>query len=110
MDKLPSENVNRLIDIVLKKHQLRQEELALKMGVRPETVSRWRKSGVGGKNLKTLQAMAEDIKETQVEPVRRRSEIPFHVTIPRRSLKISVDENGDFDIRGIILALLDRED
>lgn len=103
-----------LLDAVLAKHQLTQVILAKKLGVRQETISRWR----GGEGLKKkhhdkLVEMlnAGPQQETQIEKINPPMQIPFSVTIPRNSLRVQVDKDGNINIRGMLLAILDnRED
>lgn len=114
MRKLPSEDVITLLDNVLTKRGWTQDRLAKELDIVSNTISRWR-AGKGIHKihyqalLKLLDKPAE-VRETSVSKINPRASIPFSVTIPRSSLKISLDKNGDINIQGVILAMLNEED
>lgn len=104
MTKLPSEELAKLIDIVLAKHAWTQDRLAKEIGengVGAHTISRWRKSGgIHKVHYEELLRLAND--EAAPAPAGIVSAIPFSLTIPRESLKITVDKDGNFNIQGLI--------
>lgn len=108
MAKIPSENVIRLIKSILLERNCTQAELAEELQVDASQVTRWLGGeGISGENYKKLVAAAP---EQIVEPIRQPLKIPFSVTIPRDSITISTDTNGDIRISGVILAKIDGKE
>jgi len=112
MLKIPSRDLEKLIDAALAKHQWTQERLAEELDTSPETVSRWKAgSGIHKVHYEELKRLAnEEVSETPVEPVGQSVRIPFDVTIPRGTLKISMDPNGNIRIHGELVAKLGKKE
>lgn len=110
MLKLPSRELSNLIDQVLAKRKWTQERLAKEMDVRPEALSRWRAGkGIHKRHHAELLRLASDEEIRELLPAPQKLSIPFHVTIPRKYLKIGLDQEGNITIDGLLMAALDKE-
>lgn len=111
MLNLSTVELNKLIDVVLAKRQWTQSRLAQELNTGPETISRWRAgSGIHRGHHDELLRLSKDDEATIIESVRQQLKIPFHVVIPRSSINVTLDKNGDFDIQGVMLAMLDKKE
>lgn len=109
MPKLPSrEEIIALLERVLAKYSWTQGRLAKELNVGPHTISRWRKgSGMHRIHYEELLRLDAD---TKIEKINSPLQIPFSVTIPRASLRVVMDEDGNINIRGMLLAILDHRE
>lgn len=113
MLNLPTTDIASLLDRVLAKHSWTQDRLAKEMGIGAHAVSRWRGgNGIHKVHYDELQRLAKDeaAADISAEKLASSLHVPFEVTIPRSSLRISLDKNGDINIKGVIQALLNKED
>lgn len=103
MMKLPSENIEELIDSVLAKRSWTSARLAKEMGIGAHTISRWRSGGgIHKVHYDELLRLTKDEAPPTPAAAGGMSAIPFSLTIPRESLKITVDKDGNFNIQGLI--------
>lgn len=110
--KLPSTNIEPTVELICKKFRWTKSHLAKELGVGPHTISRWiAGGGIHKVHYDELQRLAADepTSDTSIEKLSPPLRVPFKVKIPRSSLKITLDENGDINIEGVILALLKEE-
>lgn len=108
LNKLPTTKLNKLIDDVLQKRNWTQNRLAQELNIGPETISRWR-AGAGihrGHHEELIRLSEEEIDVVQIKS----RGIPFSLTIPSKSLKFSLDKNGNIQLDGIMLVANNRED
>lgn len=113
MLNLSTEKLRELIESVLTKHQWTQTKLAHELGVGPERVSRWKKGG--GIHHGHHQELVRLLGDEKVEPITspaptQKLTIPFSVTIPRSSITVTTDKNGDINIAGLLVAELNRKE
>ena len=103
MFNIPRRALDSLVGRVLQKRGWTQGQLAQEMSVtdpkKPvgdHTVSRWRTTGkIYQVHYDELLRLEKDEKTDQVG-------IPFAVTIPRNSLRFTLDANGDIVVRGLL--------
>lgn len=95
---------------VLQKHSITMEQLGKKCNRGRHTVARWCATGkIKKEHYDKLLEM--DSAETPVEKINiPLAGIPFSVTIPRSSLRFTLDKNGDINVQGLILPKLEREE
>lgn len=81
--------------------------MSKELHVGPHTVTRWKASGkIHKAHHMELLRLETDV---PVEAISRPAQIPFSITIPRDSLKFSMDKYGNIKIDGM-LALDNKED
>lgn len=109
--KLPSEELKLIIDRILQKRAYSKQQLAKELDVDPAAISRWLAgSGIYKTHYdKLLEMVQEEPTITPIEKISPIALIPFSVTIPRESLRVTLDKNGDINIKGFLRAILDKE-
>lgn len=111
MVKLPSEDIAPLLKTVLTKRKWTKKHLAKHLGIQPNAISRWLAGrGIHKTHRDDLLRLSREDGELPAEPINFPAMIPFSVTIPRNSLVVSLDKNGDINVRGLLLATLIKED
>lgn len=110
MLKISTVVITTLIDSILAKRQWTQTRLAQEMNIGPETISRWKSgTGIHKGHYDELLRLERDEEIVAARQINSPLEIPFSVTIPRDRLKVSVDGNGDINVSGVMLALINKE-
>ncbi len=106
MLKIPSVELKRLIESIIAKHQWTQSRLAKELNLGPETITRWKSgAGIHKGHYDELLKLNKDLEILAPEPSDAKL-IPFYLTIPRNTMKITLDKNGDISIQGHLVAML----
>lgn len=109
--KLPTTELKALIESVLAKRNWTQDRLSQELNIGPEMVSRW-KTGtrIHKGHYDELIRLNTDQEPQSVDVANAPLKIPFSVTIPKGSIRVTTDKNGDINITGIMLAMLDKKE
>lgn len=111
MLKLPSRELETLIDKVLARHGWTATRLAKELNVKPYTISRWRANGgIYKGHYEELLRFEKDELIAGPGTINESVGIPFSVTIPRDSIKVSLDQNGDYRVSWVVLPMLNKEE
>lgn len=118
MLKLQSTELSNLILQVLVKRNWTQAQLSQELNkadpdksVGSHTVSRWKKDGkIYRAHYDALLRLDKDEEVTPTQAIQKPMTIPFSVTIPRESLQIVLDKNGDINIRGLLVAAIEQKE
>lgn len=110
MLKLPSTELIALIEDVLTKHQWTQSRLAAELNIGPEAISRWRGgTGIHKGHYEELKNLLKDPEAKLQIAKSPQISIPSTLTISRDTLKISMDKDGNFIVKGIMEGTLNKE-
>lgn len=110
MLKLPSEELAKLIAGVCAKRNWTQDKLGQELHVGGHTISRWKATGrIHDVHHRELLRLEKDEDIAPVQAITHPIRIPFSVTIPRDSLRIAMDKNGNIEISGELVGQLNKE-
>lgn len=106
----PSKDLIALIERVCVKRNWTQYRLGQELDIGGHTISRWKATGrIQSVHHRELLRLEKDEDIAPIQAITHPIRIPFSVTIPRDSLRIAMDKNGNIEISGELVGMVNKE-